>query len=88
MGGTFDEVPEGDLRIQYAARSWNGSERVSRHMHAVGSWGTGWALRSQPTSGPFLAAAARHAGKVPPVLWELHSGREHLRDDLRIVSQM
>ncbi len=37
MGGTFDEVPEGDLRAQYAACSWNGPEQASRHMHAVGS---------------------------------------------------
>ncbi len=37
MGGTFDEVPHGSCRSQYAARSWNRMSRLEGHMHAVGS---------------------------------------------------
>ena len=68
MGGTFDKVPIGGSRAQYAACGWKCSGDVAGTCTLLGPEGPDAALERRPTSGPFPLPAVPVAEKVPPVL--------------------
>jgi len=66
MGGTFDEVPARNAELSTLLAAGKVRRGANRHMHAVGSWGTGCGFRAQPDLRTFSGCRNGKRGRYRP----------------------